>query len=366
MFNLARHIGDLKRKTDGEFAGSCPWCGGEDRFLVWPSDGDTGGFWCRKCGRKGDGIDYLREVEDRSFRGACEVAGCEWKLENGSSVTGDGAPPSHFPEAPHPAESDTKSVTGNCDASQPTHHTFDPTPSRKRSEPPPNEWQRRALRFVTVCSGLLTGDSGAAQSARAYLQGRGFSMDTLEAAGVGVNPKTQRDAPEKWGRSDDRSIWIPRGVVIPWFHAGHLWGINIRRPNGDLEDGSKYHRLKGTTNALYGADTLDGRPVALVEGELDALAIRQSTDEVAAVATGSTSWSRAPRWRALLRTAPIVLVCYDSEDAGEQASKYWTDALPSAVRWRPHMHDAAEMLEEGANLARWIEEGLDYAAGVTS
>ena len=78
MFDLAQHIGGLKKKTADEYAGPCPWCGGTDRFLVWPSDGDTGGFWCRRCGRKGDGIDYLRDAEDLSFQEACEVAHCEW------------------------------------------------------------------------------------------------------------------------------------------------------------------------------------------------------------------------------------------------------------------------------------------------
>jgi len=117
---------------------------------------------------------------------------------------------------------------------------------------------------------------------------------------------------------------------------------------------------------MFNADAINGRPVVLVEGEFDALAIREATDEVSAVATGSTSWARQPRWRALLRTVPIVLVCFDDEDPGEAAAQYWTDALPNAVRWRPHMHDTAEMLEEGCDLARWIDEGLDHAASVTA
>lgn len=43
----------LKHKGHGEYAGACPWCGGEDRLLVW----DTGNYMCRPgdghCGRKG-------------------------------------------------------------------------------------------------------------------------------------------------------------------------------------------------------------------------------------------------------------------------------------------------------------------------
>jgi len=366
MFDLAQHIGGLKEKTDGEYAGPCPECGGEDRFLVWPSDGDSGGFWCRQCGFSGDGIDYLREVEGRSFREACEVAECEGKAR---SVTG-GTQTGHTSNG-H-SEQKEGSVTPGHPGSHTRHTSGDSAPvlasPSQRSAPPGEEWQARGYKFVRVCRRLLWEDGKGAGSAWSYLEGRGFNRETIDAACIGVNPETQFDSPSEWGRDSDRRMWLPRGIVIPWIHASHLWGLNIRRPNGDVEPdakedwkGRKYQRAAGSTNALYGADALDGRPVALVEGEFDALAIRQETDEVAAVATGSTAWARAPRWRALLRCAPVVLVCFDPEEAGEQAAEYWTETLPNAYRWRPHLHDAAEMLEADADIARWIDEGLDEA-----
>ncbi|MBM3502155.1 MAG: hypothetical protein FJX74_26175, partial [Armatimonadetes bacterium] len=44
----------------GEWAGPCPFCGGEDRLHVQPAYG--GGRWfCRQCApHGGDAIDYLR------------------------------------------------------------------------------------------------------------------------------------------------------------------------------------------------------------------------------------------------------------------------------------------------------------------
>lgn len=369
MFDLADHIGDLKRVAStngGEYAGACPWCGGTDRFRVWPSDGDTGGFWCRQCGESGDGIDYLRKAEDMTFPEACEVAGCEEKLENGRSLTGGVSNrPTSAEHPPHPAESWTGSLT----ASQPACPTLPKkAPAPSKSKPPAEEWQSRGSRFADVCSGLLWEDHPAAASARAYLRERGFPDETICEAGIGLNPRPQYDDPEAWGLDRDGSMWIPRGIVIPWTFRGRLWGVNIRRPNGDVDPNAeaawkhrKYQRIAGSKNALYNADRIDGRPVALVEGEFDALAIESATDEVAAVATGSTHWGRSPRWRALLRTAPLVLVAYDCEEAGEEAARYWTETLPGAVRWRPHLHDTAEMLRRGADLARWIHEGLDYA-----
>jgi hypothetical protein len=35
-----------KVKSNKEWSSSCPTCGGEDRFLFWPGDGN---FWCRQC-----------------------------------------------------------------------------------------------------------------------------------------------------------------------------------------------------------------------------------------------------------------------------------------------------------------------------
>jgi hypothetical protein len=369
MFDLAQHIGGLEPDGEESYAGPCPKCGGDDRFGVSPSEGDTGLFNCRQCGFSGDGLDYLQEVEGRTFREACEVAECEWKLRSvtadrtaGHTFQGDAAPP---PESVT-AQNHTGHTSGD---SAPKTPQF-PTP--KRSEPPPEGWQERAFRLVLAAEDRIRADTQAARSARTYLKGRGFKDETIQAASIGVNPSTRFDDASDWARADDRAVWLPRGIVIPWLHAGHMWGVNIRRPDGDVQPEAdegwkarKYHRATGSRNALYNADELDGRPVALVEGEFDALAIQQESDQVAAVATGSTAWGRAPRWKALLRCAPVVLVCFDAEHAGEQAADYWTDALPNAIRWRPHLHDAAEMLEVGANVARWIEEGLDAAVSAS-
>jgi len=37
----------------GEWAGPCPWCGGNDRFRLWPNS-DHPRYWCRGCDRRGD------------------------------------------------------------------------------------------------------------------------------------------------------------------------------------------------------------------------------------------------------------------------------------------------------------------------
>jgi hypothetical protein len=167
---------------------------------------------------------------------------------------------------------------------------------------------------------------------------------------------------EAWGLpADHRDIWIDRGVAIPWRSCGVFWRLNIRRSAGE----PRYRGPAGSANALYGADGVPrGLPVVLVEGEFDALAVAQEAgDLVTAVATGSTCGARHPLWGRLLASAPLVLVAYDGDKAGEDASASWLDALHGARRLVPEV-DPAAMLQAGADLRAWVSSALaDKAAG---
>lgn len=115
---------------------------------------------------------------------------------------------------------------------------------------------------------------------------------------------------------------------------------------------------------MYGASTIRaGWPVVLLEGELDALSVRQALTRptAAVVATGSTQGGRRLRWLARLASASVVLVAYDNDDAGEHAAEYWIDALPNARRWRPYWSDANDMARDGADLAAWVQAGIESA-----
>jgi len=53
--------------------------------------------------------------------------------------------------------------------------------------------------------------------------------------GLGYNPADRYEDPALWGLPSERDgrryrIWLPRGIVIPWWIDGELWRINIRRP----------------------------------------------------------------------------------------------------------------------------------------
>lgn len=305
----------------GEYAGPCPFCGGTDRLRVWPDHPDgKGRFWCRRCEKGGDAIDYVRERDGVGFGEAVELLGVTPVCVTRAS------------KAPRPQA---------------------PVKKAKRSGPPGDDWQARGWDFVTECEAALW--SGDHNEGLAWLAKRGLAEPTIKAARLGLNVQNQRDDRAAWGLEGDKPVWLPRGIVIPWIIEGDLWKVNIRRPAGDLgQDGAKYWAATGSCNGLYGADDLVNYAM-IVEGELDALTIRQEAgDLVASVATGSTHGGRSVPWLARLAACEAVLVAYDTDLAGETASTWWLGKLDNARRWRPYWGDANEMAQDGVDLRGWI------------
>jgi len=313
----------FKRQTAKEYSSACPFCrAGNDRFRVWPLENR---YWCRICGRKGDAIQFLRDYKHLPFAQAQAAAGVV---------------------AAEPAARAAQRAGVQDD----------------ELRAPLAAWLEPARQFVMECYKRLYADEG--RRALTWLHGRSLQTAILYDNGIGLNPVDRYFDRESWGlepatREDGtpKPLWLPKGVVIPWFYERELWGIRVRRPAGE----PKYFWVPGGVMGMYGASTIRaGWPVVLVEGELDALTIRQALRKptAAVVATGSTNGGRRLRWLARLASASRVLVAYDADDAGETAAKFWLDALPNARRWRPFWHDANDMARDGADLCAWILAGL--------
>lgn len=320
----------------GEYAGPCPWCGGDDRFRVWPVHPVKPAFWCRQCGAEGDLVDYYaRQHTGGDRRRALE------------DLKGQGFSPTWRQQTP------VSPVAPASGFAEPV-------------EPPSEAWQARGWEFVSYANAQLWAPGGA--DALAYLRRRGLTDDTIHRALLGYNPTPIHDRAEKWGLTADKPVTLAAGVVIPSWSAiaanigawsETLWGIRVRAlaPRPDVP---KYLGVRGYRPALYGADTISpDRTVVLVEGEIDALTIAQQVAEVAAVATGSTTACRRLRWVLLLARAPRVLVAYDGDDSGEKAAGYWLSALGDrATRWRAWWSDANALHQAGIDLRAWLAPAL--------
>jgi hypothetical protein len=315
--DLLRLIGsstELRKVTGSEYQGACPFCGGRDRFRVWPEDTSAHrrGWWCRGCETGGDAIAFVRQRDGCTFGEALRTLGIE----------GDAAqePAQQAVSPPEPVQA------------------------------PPEEWQRRMAGFVAWCQGEWTDE------ARAYLRGRGLSIDTIATSGLGYNPRDWYLAPDALSLDREHKVWLPRGIVIPWYVEGDLWKVVIRR----LDNGKhKYHTVAGSSNCPYGIDDVQpDNPAILVEGPLDKLAVQQAAGDVVAPVAVGTTGARKLRWVASIARASTVLVALDNDDAGNGVA-YWLDVLHGQAKlWRPLWADPAQMLQDGADVRQWVHNGL--------
>lgn len=163
----------------------------------------------------------------------------------------------------------------------------------------------------------LWGPGGAATLA--MLHARGLTDATIRAAGLGWTDRL--DLP---GR--------PRGLVIPWIDRGRLTLVKLRPPDGD--GGPKYREVFRDSPSLYVAAPIHpGRPLIVVEGEVDALTVAQEAGEWAGVATfGSASGAMTTAVLARLMTIDPWLIATDADDAGDRAAAAWMMLSPSRCR----------------------------------
>jgi len=230
---------------------------------------------------------------------------------------------------------------------QTTTHQKRPLPS---TEAPPLVWQQAARQVVEYAEDKLWSMDG--QSALSYLFQRGLTSHTIKAARLGYIPGGQRG----WQMLD--GLNVPSGIVIPWFAAGALWAVKVRRAVGE----PKYAQIAGgSSHGLYNADALDDRSAALIcEGEFDTLIAQQEAGElIAAVSLGSASAPLSIRWYSELVTCSDILVAYDQDAAGAKGASRLCQLSP---RFRsvkvPEGKDITEFYLGGGDVYSWIEQEL--------
>jgi hypothetical protein len=243
-------------------------------------------------------------------------------------------------------------------------YTRQPQPDRvtapEACEPPCAQWQATGQAFVDYAQCWMD------EPAHAYLHGRGLTGAAIAAAQLGYNPTGRWSERAKWGLPIERDgnvrLWLPQGIVIPWYVGGALWKISIRKLH--TKPGEKaYKTLPGSSNALYNADALRaGQPAMLVEGVFDALSVQQEAGDLIAPVACGTSGARRARWIAQLALSEPILNSLDADAAGDDCH-YWMDALAPLVRsWRPYWDDPSKMLQDGADVRQWVLAGLGRAA----
>lgn len=328
IIEILQGQGIVPKKTagtnGGEWASSCPSCGGEDRFRVWPARGK---FWCRSCDTKGDAVDLLRLIRPGlSYVEACQELGKD--------------------PGPLPA----------------TRGELRPTWTPCPATDPAGDWQKRAGGFVGWAHRNLLGNPDRL----AWLSScRGLSLESVKRFRLGWNPSELYRKREEWGlplelRDDGRpkKLWSPAGLVIPTFRAGAVVRVQVRRPEGE----PRYICLPGSSTEP--ATVGDGTAGAvIVESELDAFLIGQEAgDLVVAVAIRSAAGKPDKATHETLNDGRAVLVALDGDEAGGKAAwGFWRENYPAAIRWPSGAKDPTDGWRAGLSIRGWVVEGLRVA-----
>jgi DNA primase len=323
----------------GEYASSCPGCGGEDRFRAWPSQGRGGRWWCRQCEKSGDLIQYLRDFRNLSFKASCAFLPI-------NEIASD-------------------------------FHKIGTTPGvgqNWKSEeliPPLKVWQSKALSFVERAQQVLSTRQN--KKIREWLINRGLREKTIKSNRLGWNPNDVFFDRGEWGLPEKIKengkpvmLWVPAGLILPSFKAEEIHKISIRRSDPFDFDrlpqkGGRYVILSGSsakTPLILGGEK---DCLIIVESDLDAMLINQEAgDLISAISIGPVTNRPDKETTNLIVNSRLTLISLDRDEAGgKSALRWWIKQFPNARRW-PSIKgkDPGEDYQAGVNLRDWIMAGL--------
>lgn len=350
----------------GEYACPCPGCGGKDRFRAHPeAEGGhetakasvLGTWFCRGCGKRGDVVEFLRAFCGMTWAQAWE----HLRLKAPATIQ------DRLPSSPKAKQR--------------------PTFAPKTLATPAELWQAKAAELVDRAHAALL----ERPEDLAWLAARGLPLEAVRAyrlgwlegedgrqgvfrdrAAWGLEPKTVKgkDGQEKV----KRSLFIPRGIVIPAFGpTGEVLRLRIRRTNEDVAAwGDKYMVVVGSGMAPLFLG-LEPRAVVVVEAELDALAVHHAAGDLVGSLAVLTSLGRPDAaTHQVLARALSILVALDSDEAGaggwfgpkpenvgKDGWRGWKHAYAQAKRWPvPSGKDPGDAVAAGLDLREWVLAGL--------
>jgi hypothetical protein len=336
-----KRVGNL---NGGEYHGPCPKCGGNDRFHVWPEQGEHGTFWCRGCQLAGDAIEYLIKIEGMTFPGACKEIGKE------------------LPEQEEFQKPQFK---------RPASETFQP----RTISAPVDAWVEHAGKFVSWAHDQLLEN----QEQLDYLAARGITREGVIKFRLGYNSgengKDLYKAREAWGLETvmtgdkKKKLWLPIGIVIPRFAGETLRRVRIRIPADRRTEqfNVPYYLVPGSAMDTF-ITREDAKAFTITEAELDAIAIDcQAGDITGAMAMGNSTAKPTDHAFKLLQDCLHIsnALDYDATDepgkknAGGIGAMWWPKHFAQVERWPvPVGKDPGDAFKAGINLREWIAAGL--------
>lgn len=329
LLELARQVGlDTKWVAStygGEYASSCPNCGGKDRFRIWPaadSKNCKGKYWCRQCARYGDSIQFARDFLGLSFEEAIEHAHANIKID----------PFFYLPQQ------------------------YKKTVLQK----PLQVWLDKACMLVNYAHKSLLEHREILD----YLALKGLSCKAIEKYKIGWLSQDHFYRRSEWGLEEsDKQMWLPSGIVIPTIEQDRVvTRIKIRRDTWkEGDEFPKYIAVSGSMNGLSIIGDKKHKAMIIVESELDAYAIDYAVgDFLCAVAVGSSLKNPDNLTDLLARQATNLFICHDNDEAGLKMLAKWQRLYIHAKPYpTPVGKDIGEAIQLSMDIRKWLLLGFD-------
>lgn len=295
------HLTKVAATGGSEYAGSCPFCGGEDRFRLQPFRPKCGRWYCRGCGqgRWHDVIDYVMLRDRVDFQEALEQLA---------------------PNMTTPHQKEEKHKNEEIDRPQ---------------------WVQVSYEFLELCVDHLWGEEG--KGARDYLYWRGLNDESLRHWLIGFNPTNGYGLAEEWGIPTEEKIFLPKGIVIPCHDAQGLHYLKIRRGAGK----PKYLLLKGGKIWPFGLETYMNTAYGfLFEGEFDVMLAIQTGFTGVGYASLPAGQPIRTDYQYYFEGIEHVIVAYDSDIEGQKAA--------NKLCKPPHFHKS-NLFPQGNDLTEFFQ-----------
>jgi len=314
----------LKRTDSDEYHGACPWCGGDDRFMIWESRNK---YYCRQCDRKGDAIQYLRDFRKLSYHEAADVTGNQTPAKQNKVIPWFKAKPGEG-------------------------------------------WRVNADRLISTASSFLAADSS---SQAELFASRGITLETARRFNLGWLPHDIYDDRANWGLPEKfdengkaKKLFIPAGLLIPG-------PDRLRVRQAEKRNGRKYYLVPGSGSEpmiINGHLNTDVAAAIVIESELDGILLAQELrNEFVFIATGSTANGPSVELIDSLTRRSFVWIALDSDTAGAKAAWEKWMGLKNAIRtpipasWGK---DHTEAHQNGYDLNLWMEAAYEIVMGANT
>lgn len=354
------------RKSGSRYVGICPVCGGSNKTNKFVTKIGSATGHCFSCDWKGGTVKMLRQLDGIG----CKEAHAQLELDCDGSAT---CPVYENCQKSGSAKRKDHAASLTVPAPR-AKDAFIPAAPRTPAE----IWQGAADKLVQESHERLLQNP----EALAYLASRGLPIAAVDKYRLGWL-EGEKGKPcifrprSTWGLAvqpgESKSLWIPRGIVIPTVVDDRIDRIRIRRPGEDLRDDNdpKYIAIQGGGNALVSLNP-EARAQMPIESDLDALLVDfVAGDLVGAVPLTTCTVRPDSGIAATLEQAVIILVALDADplvsdlktrkvkSAGPTNTLWWQKHYPKSERWPvPEGKDPGEAYQKGVDLRAWVMDGL--------